>query len=285
MSDGSQTKTVSTRRLRTRALAPRVAFYVVVGILSMAGIASIFKADPQPTAAAVPKGHGSTRDLGAQAFAESFARVYLSWGDGDRGDERERLLAQYLPESLDPEAGVRPGEGSVQDVYWTSVASSRRVDERVLVTVAAQTTDGLLYLNVPVQRDRRGFLYVSSYPAFVGPPPTADEPPELSPEDVDDEELVRVVERAIKNYLAGSKGNLAADLTPDAVVTLPPSRLTLVEGASVVWLERGRRVRAEIQAEDSRESAWTLSYELEVRKRDRWYVRSLQADPTFKGGP
>jgi hypothetical protein len=95
---------------------------------------------------------------------------------------------------------------------------------------------------------------------------------------------VTVVERAVRNDLEGADRNLAADLMPDAVVSLPATRLRVSDFGDVAWLERDRRVAVEVEAEDARESTWTLTYELGVRKRDRWYVRSLQPDPTFGGG-
>jgi hypothetical protein len=271
---------VSIRRLRMRAAAPRIGLYALVAILSLAGIRAIV--EPASEAAAPPPAVGGAEgNLAAQGFAESFARAYLTWSEEDT-EAREKRLERYLTDSTDTEAGFDPGDGTAQDVFWTSVAGSRQVGDRVLVTVTAQTSGGLLYLTVPVGRDSRGLLYVSGYPAFVGPPATAAEQPTRSEEDVDDGSLVTVVERAVENYLAGEVDNLRADLAPGTVVSLPAQPLRMVDTEGVTWVEPDRRVAVEVTAEDGRESSWTLRYELDVEKRDRWYVRSLQVDPTFK---
>jgi hypothetical protein len=133
-----------------------------------------------------------------------------------------------------------------------------------------------------VGRDRRGFLYVSDYPALVGPPAIDSNPAPRSEDEVDDDALVDVVDRALRNYLAGNANNLTADLTPDALVSLPTEPMKVNETDQPTWVVPGRRVAVQITARDARENGWTLRYELEVEKRERWYVRSVQVDPTFR---
>ncbi len=148
------------------------------------------------------------------------------------------------------------------------------------MTVAAGTSQGLVYLAVAVRRDERGLLSVSAAPALVGPPPvdrSADAPDE---EEVEDPNVRAVADRAVRNYLAGQRENLLADLAPDATVSLPPQRLSVRSTEAVTWALPGRRVAVEVQAEDELRNRWTLRYELEVQRRDRWYVRSLHVDPT-----
>jgi hypothetical protein len=275
----------STRTLRLRALAPRLLLYGLVAILSLAGLRQIVAgpASSPPPPAQVAQTTGE--DLGAQAFAESFTRAYLTWQAGN-AEEREHRLDPYLPGSLDADAGLSPGARSSQDVLWTTVLGDRASVKSRIVTVEAQTTGGRrVYLSVPVARDDHGYLYVATYPAFVGPPATADTSVTSSPlDEVEDATLVTVVKRALTNYLAQTQANLLADLTPDAVISLPPEKLRLTSVHEIGWLEPGRKVAAEVQAEDGEGSAWTLRYELEVTKSDRWYVRALEVDPTFQGG-
>lgn len=268
--------------MRLRALAPRIAFYALLAILALAGLRAALEPAPEPTATTRverPRDH----DLAAESFAEAFARAYLTW-DGSRPEERERRLAAFLPSTLDADGGLAPADESTREVAWTTVAGARRHGRRTIVTVTAATSEGTLHLSVPVERDGRGFLYVSGYPALVGPPARNPEASLAEEDSVEDEKLAVVVERALTNYLARARGNLLADLTPDAVVSLPAEALEVTGVNELTWVTPGRRVAAQLDAEDEQESTWTLRYELEVRKSDRWYVRSLQVDPTFQGG-
>jgi Conjugative transposon protein TcpC len=269
--------------MRLRALAPRIVFYALLAILALAGLRAAFEPTPEP--AATPRVERPTEhDLAAESFAEAAARAYLTW-DGSRPEERERRLAAFLPGTLDADAGLAPADDSTQEVTWTTVAGARREGRRTIVTVTAATSEGgTLHLSVPVERDPRGFLYVSGYPALVGPPATNPEASLAEEDSVEDEKLAVVVERALTNYLARARGNLLADLTPDAVVSLPADALEVTNVNEVTWVTPGRRVAVELDAEDEQENTWTLRYELEVRRSDRWYVRSLQVDPTFEGG-
>lgn len=284
------TKTMSLRSAQLRARAPRTILAVTVAILCVAGLKAIINGPP--AAALAPPPAPVTSDLGAESFAEGFARAYLTWRPDDDG-AREGELARFLPENLDPDGGLAPADGTAQTVLWTAIAGARTQRGASLVTVAARTRAGdgsdpdaaeqTVYVSVPVARDRHGFLYVRTYPAIVGPPATtrAVDPPDLPP--VQDAQLSAVVSRALTNYLAGERTNLLADLTPDAVVSLPDDHLRVTGVTAIAWTSAGRRVAAEVQATGAGSGSWTLRYELEVRRTDRWYVRSLQVDPTFKG--
>lgn len=274
--------TRSLRSARARALAPRAVLYFFVFVLCVAGLRAAVEGPPEPARQA-PRAAAPATDLAASSFAEAFARVYLTWED-DRLEPRQRRLESYLSEQLDEDGGLTPARDSSQEVVWTAALGTRPSGERTLVTVAAQTTGELLYLTVPVGRDRRGFMYVAAYPAFVGPPATTSDDDAEAEDEVEDPKLVAVVERAVTNYLARANRNLLADLTPGAVVSLPPTPLRVDDIDRVTWVEPSRRAAVELVAEDDGGNSWTLRYELDVRKRDRWYVRSLQVDPTYEGG-
>ena len=280
MSEPVAVTTRSARADRLRALAPRLAVYAALAILSLAGLRATLRGDDSPAAAARP---APVADLGAEAFAEGFARAYLSF-DAARPELRERELAGYLSDDLEPDGGYSPASGA-RSVSWTAAAGVRIRGSRRTVTVAAQTSAGLVHLAVPVERDGRGFLYVAGYPALVGPPATNTAAGVPSEDEVEDAGLRVVVERAVRNYLAGDKNDLLADLAPDAVVSLPSQRLEVSSIAELTWAEPGRMVAVLVEAEDAEGSSWTLRYELGVRKRDRWYVRSLHVDPRQGGGP
>lgn len=268
------------RRAQLRARAPRALFYGLVVILCLAGLRSIIGG---PAAATPPRVAGSSTDWAATAYAQSFARAYLTWDDGQPSDERQKRLAPFLAGDLDPAAGVQPGKHASQHVEWTTVAGVRRSGDRQTITIAAGTTAGTTYLAVPVERSAQNRLAIAAYPAIVGPPAVdthvlpADEP------DVEDGALRAVVERALRNYLSASRDDLLADLTDDALVSLPAEPLQLDRVDAITWAVEGRRVAAQATATDAQDTSMTLRYELDVTKADRWFVRSIHIDPTAGG--
>jgi hypothetical protein len=148
-------------------------------------------------------------------------------------------------------------------------------------TVAAQTdASGLLYLTVSVARAADGSLALADYPSIVGPPASGPAQPPPRRREIAEPALVTVVERALRNYLAASPGELAADLTNGARVSVPGLRLELVATQHLDWSPDGRSLTAVVQAQDARGSQYTLSYELDVlRTAGRWEVSAIQMDP------
>jgi hypothetical protein len=279
---GPSTVTRSLRIVRLQALAPRLLVSTALVVLCVAGLRAIVAAPrtlPPPPSAPAPR----QQDLGAEAFAQSFVRSYLTWDAADLA-ARSSSLRGFLNSGLDEDAGLTPADGTSQSVRSTEVLGTHGSGGELAVTVAAQTSAGTTYLTVPVLRDQRGFLSIAGYPALVGPPATDlnTEPPQG--QDVEDTALQAVVTRAVTNYLAGERRNLLADLTPDAVVSLPPRPMRVTSTDRIAWVQTGKRVAVDVVAQDAEKSSWTLGYELDVRKNDRWYVRSIQVDPTFQGG-
>ena len=273
-----RTSTHSLRRIRLQARAPRAVAAVVVVILSVAGVRSILAPARTTVVERASVSHGP--DLAAAGFAQEFARVYLTWSS-DSPDGQAAALHPFLASGLNQNGGVQPNNS--QSVSWTAVIGEQASGAQTLVTVAAQTSAGLEYLSVPVARDAGGFLFVSSYPALVGPPasdPSASVP---APRQVNDPALQTVVARAVTNYLAGNQANLLADLTPNALVSLPVQHMTVTQTQPATWVLPGREVAIQVTANDARGDALTLSYDLNVEKLDRWYVQSIQVDPTYQG--
>jgi hypothetical protein len=269
--------------IRLRARAPRVLALALILILCLAGVRSIISprpATPQALAAAADTDY----DLGAAAFAQSFSSTYLTWGGDLTQGDRNLALRPFLAQGMEADGGLVPGRGTEQTVHGTQVAEESSVGEVTDVVVAAETSNGTRYLSVPVTRSGRGLLTVVSYPALVGPPATDTARPELTLEPVADQQLVTVVSRALGNYLAGHAANLRADLTPEAVVSLPGQELELQEINSVNWLVPRRTVDVEVDARDEQGARMTLTYQAGVVHHDRWYVASIQFDPTLKGG-
>jgi hypothetical protein len=278
MSSPLATDVRSLRTLRWRARAPRLLAGTCFALLALAGLrAAVAPVEPQiaPIRAAEPA------DQPAGAFAEAFARAYLTW-DPAAPERRERLLAGFLSRELDPDAGMVLGGRGEQRVDWTAVASERRDGGRTTVVVAAELGGETLHIAVPVERDERGFLAVTAYPALVGATASDRRITGQSEPDVDDPELRAVSERAVRNYLAGQRRNLAADLADGATVTLPTRRLAVEAVESITWAGR-RRVAVQVRAAEADAATWTLRYVLAVVRRERWYVRSLHVNPQSKG--
>jgi hypothetical protein len=264
-------------RSRWAGRVPKAITLLVVAILCAAGLRAAIAGPPSP-----PRDRPAIagNDLSAQGFAEAFARAYLTW-DAARPADHERQVAAFISEALDPGAGLSLPRRGAQTVLWTAAVQDRRVGGRGrLVTVAAETTESLLYLSVRVDRDPRGFMFIGRYPALVGPPATNTKAPLPDEPEVEDQRLAIVARRTVTNYLAREATNLQADLEPSAVVSLPPSRLVVRSIDAVQWTA-ARRVAVEVDARSS-SGDWRLRYELDVVKRDRWYVRSIQANPAAR---
>jgi hypothetical protein len=252
--------------------------------LTLAGLlASIrFAIDPPRQVIAHPLTSSSAAvDPAAEGFAELFARRYLTWDS--REPEAHRLaLAPFLSSSMEVEGGLRPPESGEQQVQWTQVVQSRELTSGVHVyTVAVQTDPvGLLYLTVEVTHRQGGQLALAGYPAFVGAPASSAA---MLPEhlhEVEGPALKTVVARALRNYLAGSESELAADLTASARVALPGLTLALESVDSVEWTTAGRSVLAVVRASDARGTQYTLGYELDVvADTGRWEISAIQMSP------
>jgi hypothetical protein len=274
------TTTRSLRALRLQASMPRMLAGATVLVLCLAGIRSIVA--PARTTVIARRAAERSVDQGAEAFAQTFARAYLTWNNSGSTLGESSALHAFLPSQLDANPGIQPND--TQTVTWSTVVGAQADGDRTLVTVAAQTSAGLMYLSVPVARDSHGFLYVSGYPALVGPPANDSSASPPQQQQVDDQGLRTVVARAVTNYLAGNEANLLADLTPDALVSLPTEHLRVTQTQQPTWVQPGRRVAIQVTATDSRGTQLTLTYEVTVRKLDRWYVQSIEVDPTYDGG-
>ena len=270
----------SLRLLRLRARLPRMLACAALAFLALAGLRTAVEGTPE----AAPPAPPGTGDLGARGFAEAFARVYLSW-DAARPDERERAVSAYMStRAAEQGVAVLPGRGS-ETVSWTAAVAERaRPGGRTVVTVAAATSSGLVHLAVPVGRDARGFLRIDAQPAIVGPPPTTRAGGLAPEQEVEDARLAAVVVRALRNYLGRERQNLLADLAPDAVVSVPSEPLRVESVEQPVWVVARERVALALEAQRPDGLRLPLRYELDVVRSDRWYVRSIGADPTNRGG-
>jgi hypothetical protein len=279
------TVTVTTRpvwRIRLGRELPRHLLHALaaMGLL----VSARFALDPpRPALPTALLRRPAPPDLAAQGFAELFARRYLSWEAQDP-EARERALAPFVGSGIDAGAGLQPPAGSEQQVQWTQVVQEREPQVREhIYTVAAQTdAQGLLYLTVSVVREADGGLALAGYPALVGAPASghAQTAAQGHLRQVSEPALVTIVQRALRNYLAGSASELAADLTGSARVSPPGMGLVLQSLQSLQWAPGAGAVLAVVQAQDQRGAQYTLAYELDVaREQGRWEISAIQMDP------
>jgi Conjugative transposon protein TcpC len=280
---GAPAVSIRTLPLWRIRLAREVLRYLLCA-LSVAGLAASARfaiAPPRPVAIREAPRASSLPDPGAASYAALFARRYLTWNAAEPEASR-RALEAFAQPGMEPEAGLRPPPSGEQRVEWAEVVQEREpVPGEHVYTVAAQTTTaGLVYLTVGVAREPDGSLALADYPAFVGAPSIGRTQAEAHLREVQEPPLQTVVERALRNYLAGSESELEADLASGARVSLPHVGLTLQSLQRLAWTTGAGAVLAVIQAEDGRGEQYTLAYELDVvRAQGRWEVAAVQMDP------
>jgi hypothetical protein len=277
------TLTISTRPLWVMRLARELPRYLVCA-LAVAGLAASARfaiAPPRPAGVATAARPVAGPDRAAEGFAALFARRYLTWNAADPLAS-ERALQGFDGPGLEPDAGLQlPGSGQ-QHVEWVEVVQQREPSAGAHVyTLAAQTdTGGLMYLTVNVARAADGRLALTGYPSVVGAPASG---PALEParlREVTDRALATVVQRALRNYLVASSGELAADLASGARVSLPGAPLALISVQHLDWSADGRSVIAVVQARDARGLQYTFAYELDVLEvAGRWEISAVEVNP------
>jgi hypothetical protein len=282
MTDAHASLRISTHPLWVIRLARELPRYLLCA-MAVAGLAASARFAIAPPRAAMPPmpRRPSPPDRAAEGFATLFARRYLTWNTADPL-AREHVLEPFVGAGMDAAAGLQLPSNARQRVEWIEVVQQREAAARKHVyTLAAQTdTGGLLYLAVTVARGPDGRLALAAYPSLVGAPAAAPAQIAGGLREVADPRLAAVVERALRNYLAASPGELAADLTSAARVSVPGPPLTLVGIQRLDWSPDNRSVCAVLQARDGRGVQYTLAYELDVvRDAGRWEVSAVQMDP------
>ncbi|MEA2355288.1 MAG: hypothetical protein QOD61_1417 [Solirubrobacteraceae bacterium] len=276
---GVRLDTRSLRRLRASGSLTRWVLYVAaaVGVAATARFAIAPPRPPIPRPVPV-----AVADRAAEGFATLFARRYLTW-DAASPALHEQGLTEFLGGSVDADAGLAaPARGS-QRIAWAEIVQARTAGPGEHVyTVAAGTAAGEpTYLSVDVVRGGSGELRLGRYPALVGPPLVghAETLDSGAAGPVSDPGVTTVVDRALRNYLAGSGQNLAADLAPDSVVATPAERLVL-DRVEQLEVARGGGVLATVGAHDSLGTTYTLTYQVDLLRTDgRWMVGAIQTDP------
>jgi hypothetical protein len=275
--------TIASRSLWRIRLARELPRYLLcaAAVAGLAASARFALAPPVPRAAVAAVRAPDPPDRAAEAFAVLFARRYLTWNAGEP-QALERALEPFLGPGMEADAGLELPTGGEQRVEWAEVVQARTpAPGEYVYTVAAQTdTAGLLYVTVAVAHTADGGLTLAGYPAFVGAPAAG---PAQVPEhlrEVSEPALATVVQRALRNYMAASSSELAADLAGGARVSLPAIALTLQAMQRLDWAPGTGAVLATVQAQDARGVHYTLAYELDVvRAQGRWEISAVQMDP------
>ena len=275
--------TIATRRLWRIRLARELPRHLlcaasVAGLLASARFAI---APPRAVFRAAIGRRPAPADRAAEAYAALFARRYLTWNAAEP-QSASTGLEPFLGPGIEVDAGLQLPASGQQRVEWAEVVQAREPEPAQHVyTIAAETdTAGLVYLTVAVTRTPGGSLALAGYPALVGAPAAAPAQLDGHLREVADPALSTVVQRALRNYLASSPGELQADLAAGARVSVPELRLNLEALQRLDWAPRGSSVLATVQARDARGVQYTLTYELDVvRAQGRWEITALQTDP------
>jgi hypothetical protein len=271
----------SVRRSRLFARAPRHLATATLLVLLAVALRTIFFAPDAVTATSRP---ASSPDAPSEDLALRFARVYLTYDAADPA-ARKQALRPYLPNGVAADAGFTATHGS-RRVLWEDVASDQTAlaGGRV-ITIAAGVSGGAapIFVALTVRHEAGKPLSILGYPSLVGAPAITTTAPERSREAVSDHAVTEVVERVLRNYLAGSAAELRADLTDDADVTLPTIDLQVRAVREIDWVAGpgSGAVLATVIAADAEGDTYTLSYELGIAWHERPYVDFIEVVPTL----
>jgi len=285
LADRAVLTTASATVIRARAAAPRAAGAVVVVLLSLGGLRTI-ALPPRPRVLLVrPHADAGADPAARDAFAQAFARAYLSFDNRDV-PAHDRAVDGFLAPGTELDGSVQPASGQTQRVVWTAVAAHvadpSEGAELVVVAVALDGQAPLRYLAVPVASGSDGALAVDAPPALVSPPPRDERPAPGPGDEVADDGLRTVAVRGLAAYLRASAGDLAADLTPGARATVPATPMALTDAQDVTWAGRGA-VAVLATVRDGAGATYELRYRLAVEHRERWFITAIGVTTDSRG--
>jgi len=268
----------ASRQSVSSALRPvgRVAIWAVIALLFVRGLGAVL-APSQASAPATARSGGA--DQASASLATRFARAYLT-------DPAPKELAPFLAEGVGIDGG-RPTSSGGTEVTQAELAATHELGGgRAVLTVACDLRDGRsLYLAVPISRSGAGEVAVSGAPWVVAGPSTAgvaaERPRPLAGEDAG--AIRALAAKFLPAYLAArSARDLSYLLAPGARVTpLGGALEPLGSGGSVSQLGDGEGARRTALVsgrfrDPASGAVYRLAYRLELVKRDRWYVRSVE---------
>ncbi|NLT05166.1 MAG: conjugal transfer protein [Solirubrobacterales bacterium] len=262
-------------------IAGRLLLWAFVVVVLVRGLSAIIAPD-QGQAPDVETASASGGDWEVGAFAVRFARGYFA-APGEPGGDAARLYADGVADRLDP-----TGRSEGVAVEWAHVARHEPTGQnRVLVTVAAGIAGGrVLYLTVPVARDRQGGLAVFDLPALTAPPGLAADAAETATPltGPDGQAVADLAGRFLRAYVSGGgRAKLAYFLAPSAQITQMPDGLEVAEVGEVDEIDTdgpGRTIAAAVSVRDTATGAvFPARYRLGLVREDRWLVASVAGGP------
>jgi hypothetical protein len=255
----------------------RALLWCVVAVLLLRGAADLLAVEqPAPVAREVQAPAPVWPDDQARAFAQDFARAYLTWPP--RG--LEHFVAPELQSSIVPELRERGPEQAVEAV---TVARTASIDSRrALITVAATLESGTRYLAVPVAHDGRGGLVVYDLPSFAAPPALGElTPAPLEPvTGAERAGIEDVLNRFFRAFLSGESDDLEYLVPAGTRIGALEQEHELLGLVSVALARpaagRTRDVLATVRARDVETRAiFSLKYRVRLVRGDRWYVAAI----------
>jgi hypothetical protein len=271
--------TVGRRRLRSLRISLGATRWVLYAVALVGVVSAARNAVAPPRAQRVIASGSRQSDAGAEWFALSFARAYLTWSSDPT--VHEAALRAFVDGADDSDVGLAPATGSAEQVSWLAVAGERDGPDGVHdYTVAAGTGGGAVrYLSVGVAKAAGGEEVLARYPALVTAP-TPSPAGELDGAELPtltDAAVIAVLDRAARNYVDSSSDNLAADLATGATVVPVEAGLTL-RSLLRLAVEPSGAVLATLLATDARGDLFTLAYEFTVRQiGGRWEITRIQS--------
>jgi len=273
---GKKRRSTETKVRSLLRATGRVAIWAVIGLLLVRGLGAVLA--PAQAEAPVTGARGASADPPSASLAVRFTRAYL-------GSSTRRALAPLLAEGARVGAGRPAGRGT--PVAQAELAATHELGGgKAVLTVAAELRDGRsLYLAVPISRSRAGEVAVSGAPWVVAAPSTAgvegDRPRPLAGEDA--EAIRALAAKFLPAYLAArSARDLSYLLAPGAsVAPLGGALAPLGSAGSVTQLGDGEGDRRTVVVSGRFRDpvsgvVYRLAYRLELVRRNRWYVRSVE---------
>jgi hypothetical protein len=250
----------------------------VVALLLVRGLGAVLT----PAQVSVPTAaRGGDAAQASASLAVRFARAYLD-------DPSARALTPFLAEGARVGSGRSALVGDAALAQAEVAATQELGGGREILTVACDLRDGRsLYLAVPISRSRAREAAVSGAPWVVAAPSTAgveaDRPRPLAGPEAG--AIRALAAKFLPAYLAArSAGDLSYLLAPGAsVVPLAGALEPLGSGGSVAQIGDGEgRRRTVVVSGRFRDPAsgavYRLAYRLELVRRNRWYVRSVEGE-------
>ena len=267
----------------------RVILWAVLIIIGVRGVIAIALGQTTPSRTpAAPAASGASAGRFpvtlAEAYAQSFASVYLNFSQAT-ASQRQQQLAGFLPGGSDPQFGWNKA-GSLTLTSDQVAGIDVRDSSHAVVTLLARVNGQLMELGVPIYAANGG-MAVSSEPAWL-PAPARVSPPapaDAEPDGTAEAALTAQLPAFFTAYASGNEATMARFLAHGASVTglggavtfssiagmyVPSGGDTRQITVSVTWQIPGQAGAAAAQVQ--------MTYDMTVvSQNSNWYVKSISA--------